>query len=453
MGVAQTDDVKRSQGLSHRWSAALAYVAFGGGSALRFIVQLVFSRTLGVVDFGRFVVARTWGESLASFADRGYGASVVRLLPEYAATDRGGAYRWLLRRGVISAVAGGVVLSVSAIVISRALGADDLTLTIGLALVPLLAAVRILLAVLLSQHRLHTGMLITEVLQPIVLMALAGAAFVAFRADAVLALVMLGVSLVAVIVLQALFIRPALPPRKPGDVDGANTRRTGMLAPMFVIQSSVVVYRAADVLIADLVMGSAAAGIYAAASRVAALSHNINNMVEGTAAPKLSAAHARGDRTELQAIIDRSISTALVPTLIVSAGLAAVGWFMLALFGPEFTEGYAVLLLLLAAGIAGASTGPSGNVLVQTDGHRSFAIIQAVLVGGHLPLAWWLTREVGLTGPAWSTLAVTSVTNLWLIIVAKRTRGLDVVPRLRHLREGVLLLRDAAVGVVRRLRR
>ncbi len=38
-----------------------------------------------------------------------------------------------------------------------------------------------------------------------------------------------------------------------------------------------------------------------------------------------------------------------------------------------------------------ASTGPSGNVSMMTDAHKTFAVIQGLLVGLHIPLAWILT--------------------------------------------------------------
>jgi O-antigen/teichoic acid export membrane protein len=434
-----------------RRSAALGYLSYGAGSALRFVVQILFSRTLGVTDFGRFVVARTWGETLGSFADRGYGALMLRLLPEEAEQGRGRAYRRLLRRGVTATLIGGAVLAAASLAVALALGADDAALLVGLALVPLFAMMRFLRVVLVAQRRLHTGMLITEVLQPLVLMAIAVAAFAAFRADPVTAIAALGASVALVLAVEIIAIRPALPPPERSAPPEPTAHPSGMLGPMFVIQGTVILYGAADILIADLVIGAAAAGIYAAASRVAALSQNINNMVEGTAAPRLSAAWGRRDHAELQAIIDRSISTALVPTVIVVAGLLAGGWFVLALFGPEFTDGYPVLVLLLVASVVNAATGPSGNVLIQTDAHRDFAIIQGVLVGLHLPLAWVLARAVGVTGPAWSTLAVTTAINVSVVVVARRRHGLDVTPRPRHLRDGTAMIVGIAAGALRRV--
>lgn len=431
----------------------LAYVAYGLGSALRFVVQLMFSRTLGIVDFGRFVLARTWGETLASFADRGYGSAAVRLLPEYAASDRPRTYRWLLRRSVRATLVGGVGLSVAAVVAAVAAGVDQATLLVGLALVPLLATVRVLRGVLVAQHRLHTGNLVADVAQPVLMMALAWFAFVTWRTDAVVALVALALSLVAVVAAEVALIRRALPPLGADDGEPAPEHRSGLLGPMFVIQSTVVIYGASDVLITGAVLGPAAAGMYAAAQRVAALAGNVNNMVEGTAAPRLSAAWAQGDRRELQAIVDRSITTALVPTLALAAVCSAVGWFVLALFGPEFTDAYPVLVLLLVAGAVGASTGPSGNVLIQTDGHRLFAVIQGVLVGLHLPLAWVLASQLGLTGAAVSTVAVTTATNVTLTVAARRTRSLDVTPRWVHVRGGVAMLVRVSRMVLARVAR
>lgn len=439
-------DARRAAGRTRRGGGAIvAYGAYGLGSALRFLVQLAFARMLGDVGFGRFVVARTWGETLASFADRGHGAAMLRILPELQERGRGGPYRRLLRHGLTATVVGAVLLSALAVGLARVLRPDDLALTIGLALVPLLAVVRVLRTVLTAQHRIHAAMLVTEVAQPIVLMATAAALFLAVRATAVWALASLALSLVLAGLVEVLLIRRALPPDSDHAVEGDDLRRPGLLGPMFVIQSTVIVYNAADVLIAEAVLGYAAAGVYAVALRIAGLVRNINNIVEQTAAPKMAAAHARGDHQGLQRIIDHSIGISLVPTLIGTAGIAATGWWLLAIFGPSFTDGYGPLLVLLAAQVIAAATGPSGNVLMMTDAHRTFATIQGVLVGVHIPLAWLLTSRFGLVGTAASTFAITATTNALIVAFTRRQRSLDVLPRWRHLRYGA----RTGLGIVR----
>jgi O-antigen/teichoic acid export membrane protein len=148
-------------------------------------------------------------------------------------------------------------------------------------------------------------------------------------------------------------------------------------------------------------------------------------MLIAAAAPMFSAAHARGDRAELQHIYH--LTTDWVVRL--SAPLFVFFLFfadpVLLLYGKDFVvEGKPVLWLLLGSQAVNLLTGPVGNALNMTGSERlllRFDFLGTVFSAAGLAL---LVPRYGLIGAAAVMAANNVLQNLAMLVAARRRLGL-----------------------------
>ena len=149
-------------------------IVTGTGTVLRAMLQVIIARWLGPAAYGRFVVARGWGELLAGLPDRGYRLAVVRDLPNLGRSNPGA------RRSYIAAAErftarNAAILSAGAIATAFFIQRENSGTTIaGLTLVFTLALAVIYKHMFQGIHRYATGQAFAELMIPIVFAALLG---------------------------------------------------------------------------------------------------------------------------------------------------------------------------------------------------------------------------------------------------------------------------------------
>lgn len=413
-----------------RSSALRATGVLAMGTGVRFLTQLMLARWLGAAGYGVFVVARGWGESLAKLPTRGYLMTVVRHLPAYRAKENWPAFRGLLRVSAAETAFWGVLLTVSGLVVARIVGAPW-GLQVGLLLVPVAAFVTLQGAVLQSLNRYPSAVLVSDLLQPLVLAAMVGllvllgsvgpsAAVAVYVASLVLAGVVLSLVRRSVIPPHARRVRPLLLRR-----EWVRTAR-----PLYIGQLALTVLGVADLLIVGAMEGPVAAGVFAAAGRLAFLSQILENGAESVAAGPISEAFSKDDRAAVQRQVDRTIALAAPPTIALMLLAFPFGGWVLQLLGPEFRSGTTVLLVLLASNVVTAVNGPVGFVISMSGMERTYARVMA----GHAVLGAALAALAALVGGIALIAMATALTivswNIWLTVLAFTRLGIRCWPRL-----------------------
>ncbi len=458
------DDADKAPVSSHETNASGTFVLTIVGSLVRFGSALVFNLVFGTTGFGRLVVARTWGESIAALSDLGGRGILNRLLPAMDSTGRATEARMLLRRYRLGTILRGSILGLGTYGLLRAFGEPDRLLVFGFVLAPILGAIGIEKAALQARGSLATATLIADLIQPVILLVLVAALPLLGQDSPGSGLLMIILS--SLLGLMALYSvagkHEAQPAAQAADTtpqsadtttqsadtttQSAGTTGTlevseeGLTLPLFVTQAALVVSVGSPVLIVDRIEGHAAAAVVSMAFRVVSLVQNLNMAVEGSAAPLLSKHHSASEDGKIQDVIDESISLALLPTIGLSIA-ALIGsplllWFM----GPEYLAAWVPLGILLLGAIASAATGPSGAVLLMTGKAGVFAWLQALSTLFQVAAAIILTRYIGLPGTAIAVSLSIIGMNLALGIAAQRSRGLSVRPGARHLRSGAQTL-------------
>jgi O-antigen/teichoic acid export membrane protein len=170
--------------------------------------------------------------------------------------------------------------------------------------------------------------------------------------------------------------------------------------------------------------GSADAGLFGAAARLAAILQIVSFSLVTAIAPMIARLHAQGAQADMQKAIDAGVRTVFMFSSAAALGLALLGRPLLSLFGNEFIGGYEVLLILLAGQLVWAATAAAGSVLNMTGHQNVSAAILAVAAVANLILCWLLIPPFGLEGAAAATAATLAGSNIAIALWARRATGL-----------------------------
>ncbi len=181
-----------------------------------------------------------------------------------------------------------------------------------------------------------------------------------------------------------------------------------------------------DVLVVSRYLTPADVGIYFAASKTMSLVLFVHYAVGSAVANRFAALHAAGDRAGLRVFVREAVNWTFWPSLAGAIGLSVFGKPLLWLFGPEFTEGYPVMLILVLGFLARASIGPADyllNMLGEQSINAAILLVSAIL---NIALAFALVPRFGLIGAASAT-SITLVVGAFLnYVIAKRRLEIEV---------------------------
>ena len=183
--------------------------------------------------------------------------------------------------------------------------------------------------------------------------------------------------------------------------------------PLFWVESLNLVMMWAAIFMLGMWKDTADVGIFAIASRTAALISFVLIAVNSIAAPKFAALYRQGD---MDALGSTARNSAKLMTLMAGPALllfiVAPEW-VLAIFGPQFVEG-ATVLAILAAGRFVAVVIGSVNIYLLIMSGREHLLRNTVAIAGaaNILLNIWLIPPFGLIGAAVATAASLSLQSL-----------------------------------------
>ena len=410
--------------------AAWSLVGSVGGAAGRFALQIVIANMLGLSDYGRFVTFRSWGQMLANFPNRGYRGAVVRFLPGYAEVGDADSYRSMIRHSRRTTLVGGSALAVAAAAVGLALDLGPaVSVILAMAIIPILASLTMLQAILQAQDRFVTANFIVQMLEPALLAVALGVAWFLTPIDVPVAL---AAGLIAMLV--SVLVAANRSEARTRSLVGRSDARTvdpswGPAARSFYLgQLAIAVIVMADILILALFVSPAEVGLYSMASRIATLGRMANSGLESIVSPRIARAWTQSDVPGIQRIVSQSIAISSVPTIGFAAFLVVFREEVLGLIGDEYRAAGTYLLLLLIGNVVNALTGPSGYVVSLTGNEQLHARIMTVS-------AIVLVLGCFVAGPVAGTIGVAVVRtfvnvawNLALVVAARRELGVRCYP-------------------------
>jgi O-antigen/teichoic acid export membrane protein len=417
--------VQRLAGTVFMIRVASALLAFGS--------QVLFARWMGSFQFGVYVYVWTWVLLLGQAIDLGLGTAAQRFIPEYRergllALLRGFVCgsRWValgLAIGIAMLAAGGVHLIEPWL-------ADYVVIPLYLAcmIVPAYALSNVQEGIARSYDWVGLAMMPAYVVRQVLLIILmAGAYFAQLPMTSMTAMVVAGISIWLPTLGQLLIVNWQLSrriERGPKAYDFKLWLLTAL--PILMVEGFYSLLAYSDVLVLQHFRPPEEVALYYAAAKTLALVSFVYYSVSTTTAHRFSGYHIAGDRKGLTAFIAQSIKWTFWPSLAATALLLLFGRPILALFGPQFAEGYHLLFILAVGLLARAAIGPIERLLNMLGEQRICALIYAGAFSVNIGLCIALIPYFGTAGAAIATATALVLESILLFTVTKNRLGFHV---------------------------
>lgn len=196
--------------------------------------------------------------------------------------------------------------------------------------------------------------------------------------------------------------------------------------PLFFICACELAPQNVDVLVVSSFLTPQDVTIYFAADKTMSLIMFVHYAVGSAVASRLSALNARGDRDGLKAFVRDTVNWTFWPPPAAAVFILLLGHPLLWLFGPEFTAGFPVMVILVVGFFFRSAIAPSEDLLNMPGQQSACAVVLVTTAVLNLMLNLILVPWLGLIGAASATSMSLLLTALLQYTVARHRLGLDV---------------------------
>ena len=412
--------------------ALIAFMIRIVSAAIAFISQIILARIMGEHEYGIFVFTWVLVILIGNLSCLGFHSAQIRFLPQFEAVNDLERMRGLAVTARIFAL----VSSTTVAIVGYAalyLFADKIQ---GYYVIPLFIALFILPMIALGDTmegtaRANSWAIValspTYIVRPmLILLFMLGAVWAGEPQTAKTAMVMSLAATYVTSIAQLFNIKWRLHrryERGPIRVEFGTWFRVAL--PIFLIEGFSFLLTNSDTVVTGLFLDPTDVGIYFAASKTMALVQFVYFSVKAASAPRFSALYAAGEHRELARFAGLTVRWAFWPALCVGLAALLAGNFLLSMFGPAFTAGYSVMVILFFGILAKASVGP-GEVLLTMAGQQTLCVkLYAVALAANIGFNIVLVPLYGIEGAAFAAAGAMFV-EAGLLHVAVR-RKLSIV--------------------------
>lgn len=402
------------------------------GAGAAFVAQIFLARWMGVRGFGIFTFVWTWVTILVLFGRIGADKALIRYIPEYVEKKE-----WKKLRGILQFTAG---IAIGCCVILSVVGGavawwmkgampdgQFTALSLAFLTVPIYALVQTGKGGLQSFKRATEAYIPDLLLRHVATVGIGGLFFLAAPGK-ITALNGMGAAFLAILIcliLTGWWLSQSIP-NEVWAVEAEWDKETWVasMVPMMFIAGMHLLLKRTDLVMLGLFAGPEATGTYGAAAKISELSYFGLQAANSIMAPIIAELYHSGRHSELQRIVTWTARGSFGIYLLIAAVLMGGGTYVLALFGEAFTEGYGVLLILLAGQFANTLAGSVGFLMMMTGHETDSAKILVPIVLLNIALNYLLIPIFGIEGAGLATAVTTLAWNVCLVWYVWRKIGI-----------------------------
>ena len=410
----------------------ISFITRVGGLALALAASVLLSRLLGLGGFGAYMIAIGYASIASILVRLGFDVAGMRFAAVYRDQMQTGLLRGYVATGLTAILLLWLMLVAGLFLLWQAgwpaIRALPPLLVVGASLMTLLLAMAGLLSLLLRVfERVFESQLYEQLLRPLLLFLFLGTAMLVglplVPAEAMLlTVVALGLPLIAMLARVRRLIRK-LPPQNRDISERATWFRVGFVLLLMAFLQELL--NQIDLILLGTLGSNEEAGLLAAAQRLSSLATFGLVAIAAVGGPRIAAAFHRGELGEVAAIARLSARLSLGSALAIGGGLALVGPYVLALWGPEFTAAMPLLLILLIGALINAATGLAGLLVILTGHERVAMVTMAVTLVAVTTVELVLIPAYGAIGAAIGSALGFAIWNLSLAVYVRIRLGID----------------------------
>lgn len=424
--------------LSDRSEDRLAQIAAGNVFLVRVLSavlalgsQVLLARWMGRFEYGVFIYVWTWVVMIGSLSDMGLSSAARRFIPEY--TERGERAHL---RGFLSGsrwLAFGISVGISAagavavwLLAPRLDPFSVVPLYLACATIPVWGLGQIQTGIAQSYDWPNLALIPFYIVRQVAMTALMGLAWwVGAPTGAVIAMAVSMATSWIVTLAQGAWLQRRLNARIERGPSRQNVHTwLAVSVPIFVVESFYLLLTYVDVLALEHLGSPQEVAVYFAGARLLAVVAFVYYAIAGVTTHKFTQYHVNGDHVRLRKFFAETARWTFWPSLVLCAGILALGRPLLSLFGAGFEAGFSAMLILSVGMLARAAVGPAERLLNMLGDRKPCAAIYALAFAVNLALCIALIPRLGIDGAAAATSTALLTESLLLYLTARR--------RLRH---------------------
>ncbi len=424
--------VEKEEGLDQRkdivtTAGGAALAGFGDLSygVLRYATNVLMTHMVSPEIYGVFGEAYTAALLLGWIAKLGFDGVLIRLLPAYRVKDERGLASGVTRFAMGTTLASGLLIGAAffafAAIIAR-LVYDDPSYRLPLQevalLIPLMALQMLSSCGLVAFKEIKWKVYVDRLSQPVItLIALAIFYLLGWRMEA-LSFSAIGGFFCSVLIGQIALGKVLK--RFTGDTPPRFTPKvwTCFAFPMLFNGLILNILNSTDVLFLSIFATSVQAGIYIAADRVSNFVSVPLLALNMIFLPMIAEYHINGKHEQLSSMFKLVTKWSVSVSLPVCLCCLVFHDAILGVFGPQYTAGGLVLIILCLGNLVDAGTGSVSQVLVMTGRPRIISINSGITIIVNIGLSLILVQRFNILGAALAAaLAVIMINGLSFIEV------------------------------------
>jgi O-antigen/teichoic acid export membrane protein len=402
-------------------------------AAILYITQVLLARWMGRFEFGIYVYVWSWVGFIGMLSPLGVAYSAQRFVPEYRTRGEHDQLRGFLvgSRWLCFGLGtfAGAAMALTVFLLGDRVPAHYwVPFLLASLTLPIFAVSAVQDSISRSFNWIDLALIPGFVVHPLIILAtMAGLHVVGAPLTAAAALLTACAAMWMVTLAQLILLE-----RRLGRQVEPGARRYDLAVwiwtalPIFLVDSFFLMLTYVDILVLQMFVGPADIAVYFAATKTLALINFVYFAVGAAAGHRFSEYHANGEHDRLAKFIRDTIRWTFWPSLALAFVLLALGKPILSLFGPGFSEGYALMCIMMIGLVARASVGPSERLLNMTGQQRLCALVYATAFATNLVLCLVLIPRFGLYGAAFATATAVVVESSLLFTLVKRKLGLHV---------------------------
>ena len=195
--------------------------------------------------------------------------------------------------------------------------------------------------------------------------------------------------------------------------------------PIWFTSLTLIVLTQADLWIVGMFRTSEDVALYGAATRFAVIVSMPLMIINAVAPPLIADSFAQGKTTELSGALQAVALIATVPALIILTVFIFLGDVILGgVFGPFYTDGATLLIILGIGHFLNVWAGPCGAVLLMTGNQTSMMWISLICGVINIVAALWAVHHFGLFGVAVVSAVTLALQNALMVAFVKMKTGM-----------------------------
>jgi O-antigen/teichoic acid export membrane protein len=396
-------------------------------AAIAFVSQIILARVMGEHEYGIFVFVWVLVILIGNLSCLGFHSAQIRFLPQFEAVNDFDRIRGLAMTARIFALLSSTTVAFLGY-IGLSLFGDHvesyyvMPLFIALFILPMIALGDTMEGTARANSWAFVALSPTYIIRPVLILVFMLAAVYAGEPQTARTAMVASLAATYVTTIGQFFnIKWRIHRRYekgPIEIEFGTWFRVAL--PIFLIEGFGFLLTNSDTVVAGLFLNPTEVGIYFAASKTMALVQFVFFSVKAASAPRFAALYAEGERQELVRFAGRTVRWAFWPALLVGLAALAAGNFLLSMFGPGFTAGYGVMVILFVGIIIKCSVGP-GEVLLTMVGEQKLCMtLYAVALAANIAFNVVLVPLYGIEGAALAAAGAMFVEAVLLHVAVRR---------------------------------